>query len=96
MEKAVQYAKNDGRVFAEYCRKTLGLPEKNIHYVTDATLNNLKYELKWLQNVMKVYRGEAKVISIMLDMVFLMNRIKWVFVTNRWLWFRCNNRLCLG
>ena len=61
-EKAVQYAKNDGRVFAEYCRKTLGLPEKNIHYVTDATLNNLKYELKWLQNVMKVYRGEAKVI----------------------------------
>ena len=62
MEKAVQYAKNDGRVFAEYCRKTLGLPEKNIHYVTDATLNNLKYELKWLQNVMKVYRGEAKVI----------------------------------
>ena len=62
MEKAVQYAKNDGRVFAEYCRKTLGLPEKNIHYVTDATLNNLKYELKWLQNVMKVYQGEAKVI----------------------------------
>ena len=62
MEKAVQYAKNDGRVFAEYCRKTLGLPEKNIHYVTDATLNNLKYELKWLQNVIKVYRGEAKVI----------------------------------
>ena len=62
IEKAVQYAKNDGRVFAEYCRKTLGLPEKNIHYVTDATLNNLKYELKWLQNVMKVYRGEAKVI----------------------------------
>ena len=61
-EKAVQYANNDGRVFAEYCRKTLGLPEKNIHYVTDATLNNLKYELKWLQNVMKVYRGEAKVI----------------------------------
>ena len=62
MEKAVQYAKNDGLVFAEYCRKTLGLPEKNIHYVTDATLNNLKYELKWLQNVMEVYQGEAKVI----------------------------------
>lgn len=62
MEKAVQYAGNDGRVFAEYCKKTLGLPEKNIHYVTDATLNNLKYEIKWLQSVIDVYKGDAKVI----------------------------------
>lgn len=31
MEKSVQYAENDGKMFTEYCKKTLGLPEKNVH-----------------------------------------------------------------
>lgn len=62
MEKSVEYATNDGKVFMEYCKKTLGLPEKNVHYIADATLNNIKYEVKWLQNVIAVYNGEAKVI----------------------------------
>lgn len=62
MEKGVQYASNDGKIFAEYCKKVLGLPEKNVHYITNATLNNMKYEIKWLQQVMEVYKGEAKAI----------------------------------
>lgn len=62
MEKSVEFATNDGKVFMEYCKKTLGLPEKNVHYITDATLNNIKYEVKWLQDVIAVYNGEAKVI----------------------------------
>lgn len=62
MEKSVEFATNDGKVFMEYCKKTLGLPEKNVHYIADATLNNIKYEVKWLQNVIAVYNGEAKVI----------------------------------
>lgn len=62
MEKSVEFATNDGKVFMEYCKKTLGLPEKNVHYIADATLNNIKYEVKWLQNVIAVYKGDAKVI----------------------------------
>lgn len=62
MEKPVQYAENDGKTFAEYCKKTLGLPEKNVHFITNATLNNIKHEIKWLEDVIAVYHGDAKVI----------------------------------
>lgn len=62
MEKSVQYAENDGKMFTEYCKKTLGLPEKNVHFITNATLNNIKHEIKWLQDVIVVYKGEAKAI----------------------------------
>lgn len=62
MEKAVQYAENDGKTFADYCKKTLGLPEKNVHFITNATLNNIKHEIKWLEDVIAVYHGDAKVI----------------------------------
>lgn len=62
MEKPVQYAENDGNTFAEYCKKTLGLPEKNVHFIINATLNNIKHEIKWLEDVIAVYHGDAKVI----------------------------------
>ena len=62
MEKPVQYAENAGKIFTEYCKKALGLPEKNVHFITNATLNNIKHEIKWLQDVIAVYNGDAKVI----------------------------------
>ena len=62
MENTVQYAENDGKIFAEYCKKALGLPEKNVHFITNATLNNIKHEIKWLQDVIAVYKGDAKII----------------------------------
>lgn len=61
-ETRVDYALNDGKVFKEYCNKTLGLPEKNIHLVTNATLNNMIGQLDWLQRVCEAYGGEANVI----------------------------------
>ena len=60
-EKMVQYAYNDGQVFRDYCRKTLGLPEENIHFRPDATLNNMKFELNWLKAVTKTHT-DAQVI----------------------------------
>lgn len=36
-EAQVPYANNDGEVFKEYCIKALGIPEKNIKYVADAS-----------------------------------------------------------
>ncbi len=61
-ESKVPFAQNDGSVFAEYCRKTLGVNTKNVHFVADATLNDIKYEINWITKVMEAYNGEAKVI----------------------------------
>ena len=61
-ETQVDYAINDGEVFRDYCQKTLGLPVKNIHYVANATLNDMIGELDWLQQVCTAYKGDASVI----------------------------------
>lgn len=61
-EEKVTYANNDGNIFKEYCLKTLGIPERGIKYVADASLNDLKYNLNWLKQVMEAYDGEASVI----------------------------------
>ena len=59
---AVPYAGNDGTIFAEYCKQSLGLPATNIHLVQDATLNNMKREINWLKQVSDAYKGTAKII----------------------------------
>lgn len=61
-EVKVDYARNDGEVFKNYCHKTLGLPEKNIHYAANATLAKLFGELDWLRQVCEAYKGEANVV----------------------------------
>ena len=61
-ESKVEFAKNDGKTFETYSRQVLGLPQKNVHYVANATLNNMIAELDWLSEVCKAYRGEANVI----------------------------------
>lgn len=61
-EANVPFALNDGKIFRQYCQQTLGLPEENIRFVGDATLNNLKHELKWLTDILTTYNGEAKAI----------------------------------
>ena len=61
-EAHVPYALNDGRVFAKYCEQTLGLPAKNIHLLENATLNDMKYHLNWLKQVLEVYGSRSKAI----------------------------------
>lgn len=58
----VDFALNDGRIFKEYCRKTLGIPESNIKMSPDATLNNLRNNISWIKDVASVYKGEAEII----------------------------------
>lgn len=58
----VQFASNDGKMFKEYCNKTLGIPEINIRYVNDATLVNMWEQVDWLADIAKAYKGEAKLI----------------------------------
>ena len=61
-ESTVPYALNDGNIFRQYCEQTLGIPSENVHYVADASLNNLKREINWLSQVLSSYNGEAKAI----------------------------------
>lgn len=58
----VPYTINDGEIFAEYCKKTLGIPESNISLVKDATANNMKREIRWLTQILEQFKGEAQAI----------------------------------
>lgn len=58
----VPFAANDGKVFAQYCERALGIPEKNIRFVQDATLNQIKRQLHWLKQIADAYKSEIKVI----------------------------------
>lgn len=56
------YSINDGKTFAEYCRNTLGVPEKNVRYYEDASYGNIQSALKKMQDIADVYDGEAKIL----------------------------------
>ena len=47
----VPFAINDGNIFRDYCVKTLGIPNDQIHYRTNATGNDIYSEVKWLRNI---------------------------------------------
>lgn len=58
----VEFALNDGKMFKEYCMSTLGIPSTQIHHIENATLNEMRAEVRWLRDVMDAYEGTAKVI----------------------------------
>lgn len=61
-ESNVPYAINDGSVFRKYCLETIGIPQSNVHYIEDATLNDIRAELNWIRKVSEVYGGDASLI----------------------------------
>lgn len=58
----VPYANNDAKVFAEYCKKTLGLPEKNVKVYTDATFGTILEAINNISAIAKAYKGDLNVI----------------------------------
>ena len=58
----VPYSLNDGRMFCEYCQKTLGLPEKNINMYEDATFGTIITAVEKMKQVAEAYEGEASII----------------------------------
>ena len=58
---AVPYALNDGNIFREYCQQTLGIPEKQIKYIPNATGNQIKAQVTWLENICKAFE-DAQII----------------------------------
>ena len=59
---SVPYAKNDGAIFQKYCQKTLGVPVTNIHYVENASYNDIRIQLAWLKDVCDAFEGKASMI----------------------------------
>ena len=59
---SVPFAKNDGTIFQKYCQKTLGIPAKNIHYVENATFNDMRIQLAWVKDVCEAFEGQASLI----------------------------------
>ncbi len=58
----VPHALNDAKVFAAYCEKTLGLPQKNIKQYADATFGTLLSAMENIQSIAKAYKGDINVI----------------------------------
>ena len=58
----VPYALNDGRMFAQYCEKTLGIPQKNINLYEDATYGNIVTMMDKIKNVATAFEGEASIL----------------------------------
>jgi hypothetical protein len=56
----VEYAINDGHVFKEYCKKTLGIPEKNIRSFFDATYTDMKRAISWMEDIADATDGKAR------------------------------------
>ena len=61
-EIEVPYARNDAWAFRQYAQRTLGIPEKNIRSLENATYGQMLTAIDWLSNVIKAFDGEAKAI----------------------------------
>ena len=58
----VAYAKNDGAIFKQYCVRTLGIPENHIQHIENATYNNMRMQMEWLNDVCSVVEDARLII----------------------------------
>lgn len=58
----VQFAQNDGKIFKDYCTRTLGVPLKNIKCVENATINQMRSSINWVCDMANALDNEANVI----------------------------------
>ena len=57
----VNYALSDGKSFKNYCRKVLGIPEKNIMHSSDASYLGMKGQIQIFVDLVKEYADSARV-----------------------------------
>lgn len=58
----VPFAHNDGKVFEQYLKLAIGVPENHITHIEDASLSDIKYALNRIKEISEVYEGDAKII----------------------------------
>lgn len=58
----VNFAVHDGRIFREYCMKTLGIPERQIRYSPNATYGMLADDIEWLKYALNNVEGSKAIV----------------------------------
>jgi len=58
----VDYALSDARLFSEYCKKCLGVPDKNVRYYEDATFLTMNKSLKDISAIADAFSGDLDII----------------------------------
>lgn len=58
----VPFAHNDGNIFRKYLVSSFGIPEGNIEYLEDASLNDIKYALANISQRCNAFRNQISVI----------------------------------
>lgn len=58
----VNYSISDGKSFKEYCTRTLGIPLRNIKYLQNASLNQMRSGINWICDNAIAFDGEASII----------------------------------
>ena len=57
------YAWRDATVVREYCVKTLGIPERHVRVIKNASIDQLRRKgVKWLQDIATAVKGDANII----------------------------------
>lgn len=58
----VPFANNDAHIFAEYCKKALGLPEKNVRLYENASYGSMIGVVTDMQKIAKAFKGNINII----------------------------------
>ena len=58
----VNFASHDGEVFKEYCIKTLGIPEKQVRYCSNATYGVISGGVDWLSYALNNFQGSRAIV----------------------------------
>lgn len=61
-ESNVEFARNDASAFRDYCTNTLGIPQKNITFLLDATVGQINQGLSKLKLLSKACNGKSQLI----------------------------------
>lgn len=58
----VPFAHNDGKVFEQYMKLAVGVPESHITRLEDASLSDIKFALNRIKEISEAYEGDAKIL----------------------------------
>jgi uncharacterized caspase-like protein len=61
-EASAKFALNNGRIFKEYCIKTLGLPEDNIRYKENAIDRVMRTAIDWVSELSEAHNRDFNII----------------------------------
>lgn len=58
----VSHALNDGRVLRLYLTNTLGIPQKNVQLMENATYNDFKVKMQWISDIIEAFDGQVNIL----------------------------------